>query len=235
MKKTWMIPAAFFAACCVLNLAGCLTDGGLERIFKPALMPMLCATTLTWLLCKASQGVRIQAKPAALLITGQLFGFAGDVALMGKGFSFFALGVALFLTGHIFYISVFGGRSLKGIRPWQWLTGIAVALAATAGFAVALGINGVMLAPMGIYGFTLMMLIFSTFTGALRFGGLTWWLLTAGAVLFTFSDALIAVRNFGSLSPFMNGFGVMSTYLAAQSLLAAGGLRLVTGAGRHEK
>ena len=84
-----------------------------------------------------------------------------------------------------------------------------------------------MLLPMGVYGFVLMLLIFSTLAGVLRRGGATWWILLCGALLFTFSDALIAVRNFGDLSPFMSGFGVMSTYLAAQVLLAVGGIRLV--------
>lgn len=56
----------------------------------------------------------------------------------------------------------------------------------------------------------------------------TWWLLTAGAVLFTFSDSLIAIRTFGHLSPLMSGFGVMSTYLLAQTLLAIGSYRLIS-------
>ena len=38
----WCIPAAFFAVCCILNLYGCLTEYGLERCVKPALLPLLC-------------------------------------------------------------------------------------------------------------------------------------------------------------------------------------------------
>ena len=191
----WCIPAAFFTICCILNLYGCLTEYGLERCVKPALLPLLCVTTLAYLL---EGGGQPDFKKTALLICGQLFGFAGDTMLLGKGFPFFAGGIGLFLIGHIFYISLFGGQSWKGMRPWAWAAAIPVCLASTAALALGIGVSGVMLLPMGVYGFVL-----------------------------TFSDALIAVRNFGDLSPFMSGFGVMSTYLAAQVLLAVGGIRLV--------
>ena len=220
--KLWIIPAAFFVVCCALNLIGCLSEGDLERVVKPALMLLLCITTLAYLL---GRGVA-PGRQAALLMTAQLFGFAGDTMLIGKGFAFFAGGIALFLIGHIFYISLFGGFSWKGLKPWQWVAAIAGAIAAAAALALIIGVNGVMLAPMGIYALALMMLIFSGLAGVLRFGGATWWIILCGALLFTFSDSLIAVRNFGTLSPFMSGFGVMSTYLLAQTLLAVGGIRL---------
>ena len=162
-----------------------------------------------------------------MLMCAQLFGFAGDTMLLGKGFAFFAGGIGLFLIGHVFYICLFGRSSLRGLKGWQWALGITGAIACSAALALIIGVNGVMLAPMGIYACALMMLIFSTLMGVIREGGCTWWMLLCGAVLFTFSDSLIAVRNFGELSPFMSGFGVMSTYLAAQALLAAGGVRLI--------
>lgn len=222
-SRLWFIPAAFFLVCCVLNLYGCLTDGHVEAVVKPALMTLLCVTTMTYLLGRpGSSGTDV-----ALLLAGQLFGFAGDTMLLGKGFAFFAGGIGMFLIGHVFYICLFGRSSLKGLKGWQWALGIAGAVACSAALALIIGVNGVMLAPMGIYACALMMLIFSTLMGVIREGGCTWWMLLCGAVLFTFSDSLIAVRNFGELSPFMSGFGVMSTYLAAQALLAAGGVRLI--------
>lgn len=222
-SRLWFIPAAFFLVCCVLNLYGCLTDGHVEAVVKPALMTLLCVTTMTYLLGRpGSSGTDV-----ALLLAGQLFGFAGDTMLLGKGFAFFAGGIGMFLIGHVFYISLFGRSSLRGLKGWQWALGITGAVACSAALALIIGVNGVMLAPMGIYACALMMLIFSTLMGVIREGGCTWWMLLCGAVLFTFSDSLIAVRNFGELSPFMSGFGVMSTYLAAQALLAAGGVRLI--------
>lgn len=223
-NRIWIIPAVFFAVCCVLNLTGCLIEGDLERCVKPALMPLLCLSTASALLPKLSDSCSA-AKAASLLFCGQLFGFAGDTMLLGNSFPFFAGGIGLFLIGHIFYICLFGGDSFKGLKAWQWICGIAGGLAVTALLVIVVGVNGVMLLPMGVYGFVLTMLIFSTLCGAVRFGGF-WWMLLCGAVLFTFSDTLIAVRNFGNLSPFMGGFGVMFTYLLAQTLLAAGGVRL---------
>ena len=222
-SRVWLIPAAFFLVCCVLNLYGCLTDGSVEQIVKPSLMTLLCATTLAYLYGRTGAS----GTDVALLVTAQLFGFAGDTMLLGSGFIFFAGGIGFFLIGHVFYITLFGRTSLKGLKGWQWAAGIVGALACAAALAFGIGVNGVMLAPMGIYALALMMLIFSTLMGVIRKGGCTWWILLCGALLFTFSDSLIAVRNFGNLSPFMSGFGVMSTYLLAQSLLAIGGVRLI--------
>lgn len=222
-SKLWFIPAAFFLICCVLNLFGCLTEGHIEAILKPSLMPLLCLSSMAYLYGRQEVG----GNGAALLICGQLFGFAGDTMLLGDGFIYFASGIGLFLIGHVFYISLFGRSSLTGLKAWQWALGITGAFACSAALALIIGVNGVLLIPMGIYALALMMLIFSTLMGVLRIGGCTWWILLAGAVLFTFSDSLIAVRNFGELSRFMSGFGVMSTYLLAQSLLAVGGIRLI--------
>ena len=80
----WCIPAAFFTICCILNLYGCLTEYGLERCVKPALLPLLCVTTLAYLL---EGGGQPDFKKTALLVCGQLFGFAGDTMLLGKGLS----------------------------------------------------------------------------------------------------------------------------------------------------
>ena len=226
MKRNnlWLIPLAFFLICCVLNLVGCAVSVQLERCMKPALMPLLCATGFIWLLGRESSFDRTAA---TLLLCGQLFGFAGDTALMGNGFPFFASGIVLFLIGHIFYIFLFGRKSLKGRKPWHWASGIAASLGASTGLALLIGVKGAMLVPMGIYSLALMMLIFSTMTGVFRFGGLTWWLLMCGAFLFTMSDVLLAARIFGATGPLMNSVVIMLTYLLAQGLLAIGGLRLV--------
>ena len=165
--KIWHISAAFFAICAALNLYGCIIGSGLADTVKPALMPLLCLTTMAAL----AQGVGIKSREAQLLACAQLFGFSGDTALIGsEQFAFFALGIGLFLIGHIFYITLFGGKSWKGIKPWVWIIAAVVALAAVAGLVTAIGIKGALLAPMAVYGLTLMTLIFSTLTGAIRFG-----------------------------------------------------------------
>ena len=223
--RLWHIAAVFFAVCVVLNLYGCLTASNLANIVKPALMPLLCLTTAAAL----AQGTGIKSREAKLLACAQLFGFGGDTALIGSGeFAFFALGIGLFLVGHIFYITLFGGKSWKGLRPLHWIIAIVISLAAVALLVTAIGIKGALLAPMAVYGLTLMTLIFSTLVGAIRFGGKTWWLLLCGAVLFTFSDSLIAIQTFNNPAACGGRVGVMSTYLLAQTLLAIGSFRLIS-------
>lgn len=225
MKKIKIqhIAAAFFAVCVVLNLYGCITGNtALANTVKPALMPLLCLATIAALAHKSG----IKSREAKLLACAQLFGFGGDTALIGsEAFPLFAAGIGLFLVGHIFYITLFGGKSWKGLKAWHWILAIVLALAAVAGLVTIIGIKGALMVPMAVYGFTLMMLIFSTLAGALRFGG-KWWILLCGAVLFTFSDSLIAIHTFGDPDVCLGRFGVMSTYLTAQVLLAIGGVWL---------
>ena len=234
--KLWLIPAVFYAVSCILNLYGCLTDGPLERFVKPALLPLLCVTSLAYLLSVPKNGTGVDPKRsrmAGLLIAGQLFGYAGDTMLMGPGFIFFAGGIVLFLLGHLCYICLFGGISWKGLKPLHWIIALVFMLGATAGLIIGIGVNGSLLAPMGVYGFVLTGLIFSGLAGVLRPGSVktggraTWFIILLGALFFTFSDSLIAIRNFGELSAFMSGFVVMFTYLIAQTLLAVGGMRLI--------
>ncbi len=223
--RIWHVSAAFFAVCAALNLYGCITESGLADTVKPALMPLLCLTTMAAL----AQGVGIKSREAKLLACAQLFGFGGDTALIGyEQFVFFALGIGLFLIGHIFYITLFGGKSWKGLKPWIWIVAIAVSLAAVACLVTAIGIKGALMVPMAVYGLTLMTLIFSTLAGAIRFGTKTWWLLLCGSVIFTFSDSLIAIQTFYDPAACGGRLGVMSTYLLAQTLLAIGSYRLIS-------
>lgn len=224
-SRLWLIPLCFFILCCGLNLTGCFISPVLKATVKPGILTLLCVTTLAWLMprldfSKKQPGV-------ALLITAQLMGCVGDTLLIGDGFLFFASGIGAFLIGHIFYILLFGGWSFKGLKPWQWIAGIACGIAVTCVMVICVGVNGAMLVPMGVYAMALAMLIFSTLAGALRFGGCTWWILVCGAVLFTFSDLLIAINTFIGVSDFVKGFGVMSTYMLAQGLLAIGACRLL--------
>ena len=226
-SRLWLIPLCFLLVCCALNLAGCFVSAALKATVKPAILPLVCATSLAWLLPRLDQSKKYSG--VGLLVCAQLLGCAGDTMLLGDGFIFFAGGIGLFLLGHICYICLFGGQSFKGLKAWQWIAGIAGGLAVTVALVVGIGVNGALLPPMGIYAFTLSMLIFSTLAGALRFGGYTWWVLACGALLFTFSDSLIAINTFKGVSDFVSGFGVMSTYIIAQCLLAIGGCRLLTG------
>ena len=46
----WCIPGTFFLLACVLNWMGCIQGTDLADAVKPALLPLLCATSLAYLL-----------------------------------------------------------------------------------------------------------------------------------------------------------------------------------------
>jgi len=230
MRKTalWCIPCTFFIIASVLNFIGCILDTPLADLVKPALLPLLCATTLAYLLGRNVKDY----KGVALLVAAQLFGCTGDVLLIPDGFPFFASGIAAFLIGHICYIRLFGGQSWRGLKLWHWVVAVAVMAGVVTVLVKAIGIEGALFWPMLVYGFVLMLLIFSALAGVMRMPRKnrgTWWILLAGAVLFTFSDACIAMGVFGVMTFALRHFVVMLTYLSAQALLAAGGVRLILG------
>ena len=220
-NRSWLIPACFFLAAVVANLIGrALGNIQLAAIVKPALLPLLAVTSVA-----AAGGM--ENRTVRLLVIAQLLGCAGDILLIPSGIIPFACGLSCFLAGHIFYLNIFATRSWKGLKFVHWLGILAVMSAAVAGLLVGIGVKGVFLVPFAIYGFVLMLLIFSGLAGVLRkcANPATWWIITLGALLFAFSDSLIAVQQFGEASILLE-FLVMLTYLAAQSLLAWGALRL---------
>ena len=231
MRKNaiWCIPGAFFLIACVLNLIGSAQGTKLDDLVKPALLPLLTATTVAFLLGRDIQDFA----QVGLLVAAQLFGCAGDVLLMpSAGFPVFAAGIGAFLIGHVFYICLFGSQSWKGLTVWQWLIALAAMAAVVFSAVKAIGINGALLAPMGVYSFALTFLIFSALAGVLRMprgSRTTWWILLLGALLFTISDACLAMGTFGVMTFPLRHLLVMATYLAAQSLLAVGGVRLILG------
>ena len=230
MRKNaiWCIPGAFFLIACVLNWIGCIQGTQLADAVKPALLPLLCATSLAYLLGRDI----VDYRPVGLLVAAQLFGCAGDILLMPSSDVLFLIGMASFLVGHLFYMSLFGRVSWRGLKPIQWLIAILVMGSVVSLLVRGIGIEGELFVPMVVYGFALTMLIFSALAGVLRMprgSRFTWWILLAGALLFTFSDACIAMGIFGVMKFALRHFVVMFTYLTAQTLLAVGGIRLILG------
>ena len=230
MRKNavWCIPCTFFIIACVLNLISSVQGTELADTVKPALLPLLCSTSLAYLLGRDI----VDYRPVGLLVAAQLFGFAGDVLLLPSGFWFFISGMAAFLIGHICYMALFGGISWKGLSPLQWIVSVVVMGAIAWPLVKVTGINGPMFWPMVVYGFALLFLVFSAFAGVLRMprgSRCTWWILLAGTMLFLISDLCLAMSIFGVMKFAWRSFVIMLTYLAAQSLLAVGGIRLILG------
>ena len=224
-KNLYLIPALFFAVACLVNWAGRIwAMPGVAAAVKPALLPLLSASVLAYAVEHP-----LDRKALGLLILAELFGCAGDIFLLSDDFLPFACGIAAFLTGHIFYMCLFGARSWKGMDWKGWVAGAAGVLALVFVLIKVLRVEGAMLAPMGIYGLVLLSLGFCTLCGVIRCkeNRGTWWILFAGALLFAFSDSLIAAGTFGVVSFELREFVIMLTYLVAQSLLAWGAVRLI--------
>lgn len=218
------LPFLFFAVACLCNLAGRLWEPALAAAVKPALLPLLSVCVLTYALSH-----KVDSRTLGLLVAAELFGCAGDTFLLSSAFPMFAGGIAMFLIGHIFYLCIFGGRSWKGLGWKVWIPSVLGMAALVAGLLVLLKVQGALLPPMAVYGSVLMLLIFSTLCGLVRFEDkCTWGILLCGALLFTFSDALIAAGTFGVATFALREFVIMLTYLAAQTLLAVGTLRLAS-------
>lgn len=216
--KFWIVPGVFFLIASVLNLYGRIADPVLASTVKPALMPLLAITALA-----AAGGA--ERKEIRLLMTALLFGCVGDTFLIFDGFLPFVFGMVAFLTGHIFYMCLFGGKSWKGFSAKTWIPAVIVMAVLVAVLIMLIGVKGAMLVPMLIYGFALMMIIFAGAAGVVQFKTATWWIVLIGTVLFTFSDACIALGTFGHDFAGRE-FVIMLTYIAAQSLLAWGAVRL---------
>jgi uncharacterized membrane protein YhhN len=216
------IPAFFFAVACLLNWAGHIWAPAMCNAVKPALMPLLALSVVVYAL-----NHRVDKRKLTLLVCAQIFGCIGDTLLIFDEFPLFAGGIGAFLIGHLYYIALFGRESWKKLGGMAWGFGLVVMLGLVFGLVKLLRIQGELLIPMAVYGFTLALLMFSTFCGlvrATRKG--TWFILFVGSVLFTFSDSLIAAGTFGVWQFPHQGLAIMVTYLIAQSMLAWGSVRL---------
>ncbi|MBR5255986.1 MAG: lysoplasmalogenase [Bacteroidales bacterium] len=224
----WCIPFSFFLVAVTLNLIGSIQGTELANVVKPVLLPLLSASTLAYLVGKDY----VDMRATALLVAGQLFGCVGDVLLIPGDFPFFVSGMAAFLVGHVCYMCVFGGQSWRGLTVWQWAISLILLCAALAALIWHIGVEGPLFFPMVFYGFALMMLIFSALAGVLRMPNGrrgAWWILFFGTILFALSDSCIALNIFSGIVIPQYDLVVMATYIAAQTLLAVGGIRLILG------
>ena len=217
--KYWIVPGLFFLVAAALNLVGRFTDNAvLASAVKPLLMPFLAITAI----CAAGG---VEKKEIRLLVLALILGCIGDVFLIYDGFLLFICGMVAFLAGHICYMCLFGGKSWKGFTAKTWIPAVIAMAALVAVLIMVIGVKGALLVPMCVYGFALMLLMFSGLCGVVRERTAPWWIILAGTVLFTFSDALIAIGTFGGDFSGRE-FLVMLTYIAAQTLLAIGTVRL---------
>lgn len=170
----------------------------LRRATKPALMPLLSLE---------------RDRDTRLALT---LGGLGDVALLGTGRAAFPAGLGAFLAGHAAWVKALRGRPGGGVvrrRPLLALPYAAVLVGVNAYLWNRTGRDRV---PVLVYSAALT----ATALASLDSGDPR---AAAGGALFLVSDGLLSLEKFADVHlPAHEGW-VMSTYTAAQALLAAGG------------
>ncbi|PWC03230.1 lysoplasmalogenase [Agromyces badenianii] len=148
-----------------------------------------------------------------LLCAGIVFSWGGDVLLTFRGDGWFVAGLCSFLLAHIAYIVLFLRMPRARRRPplwsylyWAWMIVL---------LGLLLPHAGVLAAPIVLYA----AIIGTMAMSASMHGG---WIALGGA-LFVVSDSVLALGRFlPGYEFFGHDFAVMSTYLAAQGLIAWG-------------
>ncbi|MFF2390838.1 lysoplasmalogenase [Agromyces sp. NPDC058104] len=172
---------------------------------KSLLMPLLALAVVL-----LARPVR---RPAPLLLGGIAFSWGGDVLLTFPGDGWFAAGLTSFLLAHVVYIVLFLRLPRARRRPpvwsavyWAWVVVMLTLL---------LPHSGMLAVPIVLYAIAIGLMA----TTAAMQGG---WIALGGA-FFVVSDSVLALGRFLPGYEFAaHDFAVMSTYLAAQGLIAWG-------------
>lgn len=177
---------------------------------KALLMPLLALAVV--MLVRPVRGATI-----GLLLVAIALSWGGDVALSFPGVLFFVIGLCLFLLGHVAYVVLFLRLRPRGRSLPAWTL---VYVAWYAAFLALLGPHlGALFVPVAIYGLVLgtMAALAGGIGGAVALGG----------ALFVVSDSVLALGRFLPDYEFaLHDLTVMSTYLAAQGLIAYGVVQL---------
>ncbi|WP_350347051.1 lysoplasmalogenase [Agromyces sp. G08B096] len=197
---------------------------------KALLMPLLAVAVL----------LAVQPRrdaPVLLLLLALAGSWAGDILLTFPGELWFVAGLLGFLGAHVAYLVLFvrlarrapgegtpteaaaGIGATKRREPWPRPLVIAVFAAWYTGFLLLLAPHlGALLAPVALYGLVLgTMAAFASTRGAL---------VAVGGALFVVSDSVLALGRFLPGYEFAaHDLVVMTTYLAAQGLIALGVVR----------
>lgn len=152
-----------------------------------------------------------------LLLAAIALSWGGDAPLTLSGDVWFVVGLLSFLLAHVAYIALFLRLRPGGVRRLPaWTAVFAVWYAA---FLALLGPHlGGLFLPVAVYGFVLGAM--AALAGGI--GGIV----AVGGILFVVSDSVLALGRFLPGYAFApHDLVVMSTYLAAQGLIALGVVR----------
>lgn len=201
-----------------MNLAGHWAGVSvLTLCSKPLLMPLIALSVL--ILLKEHD---VRDRRVGLIVTALLFGFAGDVLLMLDGAGYFLAGMGAFFIGHIFYYSVIPAtwkvRGLSGkVLSLLLLAGLLAGVICLAG---KFPLEGPMRVAVTIYACAFAFLIHACVVAAIDRKRPLYLLTVLGFAVFAFSDCFVAIGAFTDLIIPKRGLIVMSTYIAAQMIVA---------------
>lgn len=194
----------------------------------PALkgLPVAC-------LLLALSGARLFALDEAslayyLVIAGLTFGLAGDLLFLDKG-RFFKRGIVSFLVGHLWYVAAFAASGMRPVSGPLW------PLAAYFGLYATVLFKSILAKHRAYWGFAAAylagiaaMTVCAAFSDAANAATGITTPFFPGAVLFAVSDGILSVRIFKRRFRLSDVF-VLSTYYAAQGLIAAGAWLMAAG------
>ncbi|MCL2764940.1 MAG: lysoplasmalogenase [Treponema sp.] len=187
--------------------------GLFQFILKSCLMPLVFAIYLTG----AGQG-----KVFWPIITALVFAWIGDILLVRiTNILWFKLGLASFLTGHIFYIVAMYGYAVPFNVPVLVISIIIAACFGVMAYKVVRPSKQMKIPVIAYETIILLMAIFACqlfiaqSSVNLYFGAFV----LAGSICFVISDTLLALKTFRRVRIY---FAVMVTYIAAQLLIALG-------------
>jgi uncharacterized membrane protein YhhN len=204
-------------------LSGVLSNHVLHIITKPLLMPLLIAFYV-FSLTNRKEYVSIDT----LMVIAFVFSWIGDIALMfGHVHQLFFLGgLVAFLITHVFYILAFSKSALPKPGFLKWNPLFALPAIAYCVFLVTylLPFIPVHMKPaILIYAAVIGCMVLAALNNAGRVPVKSFVLVFSGAVLFMFSDSIIAINKFAMADqlPYAGVF-IMALYIAGQLMIANG-------------
>lgn len=215
MKKSWIL--YLFGIDLALELFSHLSDLTALRLYtKPLLLLLLFAFVLFQHM--NAKGIK------TFLLLALAYSWAGDIFLLfdtGKGPNFI-LGLASFLTAHLFYLIVFykTRKQRQPVPAWNWVATVIALLYTGSLLWILFPSLGPLQTPVVLYALVLSsMFVFSVqaFDWNTKYGK---WVIV-GAILFVASDSLLAINKFHTALPYA-GFLIMSTYALAQFFITLG-------------
>lgn len=157
-------------------------------------------------------------KNKIILLAALVFSWIGDILLLFvfKDAIYFMLGLAAFLTAHIFYIVLFAKELRKANRKIEFKKGlIAIAIYLSIMLLVLIPHLGTLTIPVIIYAFVISIRLYMAYLLSIHWVKSASIYLLTGAVSFILSDSILAFDKFYQPIP-MSGFLIMATYLYAQ-------------------